>query len=157
MSEFDRLKAQKDAILNREREVMKAVLDDAAAKRIAFLEAKVAELEADLDVANKTASDTKFQNERLVREIGYAAESLWSGESMSSQLKGMEVAMRDLTSTLFKVEKERDELKATRDGLEDLLRRSIQLPRPWMDGGITWEKWSTLFSDIERAIDRPKP
>ncbi len=150
MSEFDRLKAHKDAILNREREVMKAAFDDAAAKRIAFLEAKVVELEADLDAANKTASDAKFQNERLVREIGYATECLWSGESMSSQLKGMEVAIRDLTSTLFRAENERDELK-------DLLRRSIQLPRPWMDGGITWEKWSTLFSDIERAIDRPKP
>jgi chromosome segregation ATPase len=85
---------------------------DAAEAELEHILAEHAKLKEELDSANKTAADAKFQNERLVREIGYATECLWSGESVGSQLKGMEVAIRDLTATLWNVEKERDALKA---------------------------------------------
>jgi hypothetical protein len=47
-----------------------------------------------------------------------------------------------------------DRLRLECKQLRLLLKRSLQIARPWMDGGITLEKWEQLMDDILREIDR---
>lgn len=36
--------------------------------------------------------------------------------------------------------------------LEDALKGAMKLPRPWMDGGVTFEDWCEAFDKIEAAL-----
>lgn len=36
--------------------------------------------------------------------------------------------------------------------LEAALRLAYKLPRPWIDGGISYQEWETAFDAIERAL-----
>jgi len=40
--------------------------------------------------------------------------------------------------------------------LEDALKAALKLPRPWMDGGVTFEEWAASFDKIAAALARER-
>ena len=67
-----------------------------------------------------------------------------------------EIIQRQMEAVQRPLLTEIDNLQLECKCLRALVKRAIQLPRPWMDGGITAEKWERLCDDIFAEMDRPK-
>lgn len=39
------------------------------------------------------------------------------------------------------------------EAMREACRAALKLPRPWIDGGISYEEWDKAFQKIEAAID----
>jgi hypothetical protein len=73
-------------------------------------------------------------------------------ENWRLQLETIMKTLADVDSQLKIVQQYAEDLRLEREKLRSLLKRSLQLSRPWMDGNITWKEWDELFAAIEKAV-----
>lgn len=62
-----------------------------------------------------------------------------------------------LAEDLVEVLRERDEARAACAAMREALHSALKIPRPWMDGGLTYTEWDEAFDKVEKAIDSPNP
>ena len=55
---------------------------------------------------------------------------------------------------LEKQDAERDRLIKENGDLRELLRKSLQIARPWIDGKLTYPEWDALFTEIDAALSK---
>lgn len=91
-------------------------------------------------------------------EIDRLRQSLAEAEEKEDRAEAayfteMEKAQAKLRDT----ERERDAAQASSLAYKLACKNSLKLPRPWMDGGLSYEEWNEAFERIEKVIDSPNP
>ena len=65
--------------------------------------------------------------------------------------------IEELRAQLAEAERQRDEALAACLGYKLACKNSLKIPRPWMDGGLSYKEWDEAFERIEKVIDSPNP
>jgi hypothetical protein len=65
-------------------------------------------------------------------------------------------ALEPLDNCVACLRSERDELRQTSDRLAAALKAAYKIPRPWMDGRISWPEWDVVMGQIEAALGQYK-
>lgn len=64
---------------------------------------------------------------------------------------------KQMAEDLVEVLRERDEARAACAAMREALHSALKIPRPWMDGGLTYTEWDEAFDKVEKAIDSSNP
>lgn len=65
-------------------------------------------------------------------------------------------ALNELNTANGRLIEEKFSLEAENARLREALKQTLKLPRPWMDGGITYPEWDAAFTLIEAALREEK-
>lgn len=112
----------------------------AAKQEVREVQARIVELERELADMNATF------------ELQWAADMRAVQEWRKEDPEGRALMLPDRKDQFLWLCRKAVTLTAALKTAREALEKAFKLPRPWIDGGVTWEEWSRAFEIVQAAL-----